>query len=179
MAYTFEVFSHQYPVVVFFMQHLGYYRGLQGRTASLMGHREFWASTTNGHLKLATLAWCNIFGSRAEDLHWTKTPAGDIVPQAQQDFRNMVLAKTGFTKEQWEAYRKEMVDLRGKYVAHLDLYEPFDRPLPLFDPALQVAYAYQEWVRELIRPILLNQPTLSSLYEQCRAEASSIICSGH
>ena len=144
-------------------------------TAGLMDHKAFWASTTNSHLKLATLAWCNIFGSRAEDLHWTKTPAGVIVLQAQQDFRHMVLAKTGFAKEQWDAYRKEMVELRGKYVAHRDLYEPFDRPLPRFDPALQVAYAYQEWVRELIRPVSLNQPTLSSLYEQCKAEASSII----
>ena len=78
MAYTFEVFSQQYPVVVFFVQHLGYYRGLQDTTAGLMDHRAFWTSTTNGHLKLATLAWCNIFGSRAEDLHWTKTPNGAI-----------------------------------------------------------------------------------------------------
>jgi hypothetical protein len=43
-----------------------------------------------------------------------------------------------------------MMDFRDKYGAHFDIWNRFDGPVPLFDPALQVAYTYQEWVRELI-----------------------------
>ena len=64
---------------------------------------------------------------------------------------------------------------RDKYVAHFDLANRFTDPVPYFEPALQVAYAYQEWARELIKPVLLNQPMLSSLYEQCKAKASTIM----
>src|SRR5439155_9732622 len=38
------------------------------------------------------------------------------------------------------------------------LLTPFFKPVPNFDPAIQTAFAYQEWVRELTRPVLLNQP---------------------
>ena len=172
MGYAFEVFRNQYPVVVFFVQHLAYNRGLKAAGDSPTACKAFWTATMDGHLKIATMAWCNVFGSRKENMHWAKTPTGDIVPQAQQDFRHRVLSKTGFTQEQWETYHKQMLDFRDKYVAHFDILEPFDGPVPLFDSALHVAYAYQEWIRELIRPALLNQPTLSSLYEQCKAEAS-------
>jgi hypothetical protein len=138
-------------------------------------NREFWASTGDGHLKLAAIAWCMVFGGYKEDLHWTKTPSGNDVEIEQQDFRDRLYSKTGFTQEQWETYHKDMLDFRNKYVVHFDLNHQFSRPLPSFNPALQVAYAYQEWVRELISPVLLNQPTLSSLYEQCKAEAFSVI----
>ncbi len=175
MEYNVEVFSRQYLVVVFFVQHLAYYRGLKAAWASLTDHREFWASTVDGHLKLATVAWCNVFGSRKEDMHWTKTPTGNSVQQASQDFRHRLLSKIGFTQEQWETYHKEMLAFRDKYVAHLDLCNPFNEPVPSFDPALQVAYAYQEWARELIKPVLLNQLTLVSQYEEWEAEASSIV----
>jgi hypothetical protein len=67
-----------------------------------------------------------------------------------------------------------MLDFRGKYVAHIDLRDPFKAPIPHFEPALHVAYTYQEWVRELISPVVMSQQTLSSQYELCKAEASSI-----
>ena len=171
IKYTFEVFRNQYPAVVSFVQHLAYHRGLQAAGDSPMDCKTFWTATSDSHLKIATIAWCNVFGSHKEDMHWAKTPTGDIVHQAQKDFRHMVLSKTGFTQEQWESYRKKMLGFRDKYVAHFDIGKPFDGPVPLFDPALQVVYAYQEWVRELMRPILLNQSTLISLYEQCKSEA--------
>jgi len=171
MGYNEEVFSRQYPGVVFFVQHLAYYKGLWAIYDSIRDYRDFWRSTCDAHLKLATVAWCNVFGSHKEDMHWTKTPTDNT--QACQDFRCRVLSETRFTQGQWEAYRKEMLDFRDKYVAHLDLRSPCS--VPHFDPALQVACAYQEWAREIIRPVLLNQPTLKSQYEQWEAEARSIV----
>ena len=44
-----------------------------------------------------------------------------------------------------------MLGLRNKFVAHLDLSKPFNEPTPIFDTALQVACAYQGWVKWLIR----------------------------
>jgi len=169
------VFSRQYPVVVFFVQHIAYYRSLGAIYDDATDHRDFWRSTCDAHLKLATVAWCNVFGSQKEDLHWTKTPTDNITKQANQDFRHKVLSETGFTQEQWKTYHKEMLFFRNKYVAHFDLRNPFNQAVPRFDLALQVAYAYQEWARELIRPVLLNQPTLRSQYEQWEAEACSIV----
>ena len=175
MNYNEAVFCHQYPVVVFFAQHLAYYRGLKAAWDGITEHKEFWASTVSGHLKLATTAWCNVFGSRKSDMHWTKTPTGNIPKPAREDFTHKVLSKTGFTQEQWETYHKGMLAFRDKYVAHMDLHNPFNEPVPPFDPALQVAYAYEEWVRELTKAVIWGQPTLSSLYEQCEREASSVV----
>jgi hypothetical protein len=173
MGYKKELFDHQYPVVVFFVQHIAYYRGLRTVYNDITQHREFWRSTCNGHLELATLAWCNVFGSYKEDMHWTKTPAGKMAEEARKDFRDRVLCETGLTQEQWERYHQEMLDFRDKSVAHLDLRDPFDEPIPRFDTALHVANAYQEWARDLIKPVLLNQPTLISQYEHWEADARS------
>jgi hypothetical protein len=174
-AYDATMFSRQYPVVVFFVQHIAYYRGLHSRFDEIKAHRDFWRSTCDAHLKLATVSWCNVFGAHKEDLHWTKTPAAKVAAQATQDFRQRILSQTGFTQETWEAYHKSMRDLRDKYVAHLDLSTPFAQPVPSFDPAIQIAYAYQEWARQLIKPVLLNQPALSALYAQWQKEACSVI----
>ena len=174
MKHSDEIFSQQYPVVLRFVQHLAYYRGL---TAVQAGHADaggFWQATTAGHLKLATVTWSKVFGSRREDLHWTNTPICAALDEATQDFRDRLLSKTGLTKELWEAYHDEMRAFRDRYVAHFDLSNPFTGAVPSFDLALQVACEYQEWVRELIKPVLLNQPTLRSLYERWRVEASSI-----
>ena len=47
--------------------------------------------------------------------------------------------------------RDKLIANRNKFVAHLDLSKPFNEPTPIFDTALQVACAYQEWVKWLIR----------------------------
>jgi hypothetical protein len=67
-----------------------------------------------------------------------------------------------------------MLDFRNEYVAHFDVRVPFNDPVPLFDHGLQVAYAYEEWARELTESVIWNQPTLSSQYEQWKAETYSI-----
>ena len=182
MEYNFEVFSRQYPVVVFFVQHLAYYRGLKAKMDDLTYHKEFWVSTVDGHLKLATIVWCNVFGSRKADTHWTKTSTGNTTQQDRQNFRHRLLSRLGFTQEQWETYHKAMLAFRDKFVAHIDLRKSFDDPVPSFDPALQVAYAYQEWVKEFIKASLDNStllvwedPAFNSLYEECKADATSII----
>jgi hypothetical protein len=175
MNYNEEVFNRQYPVVVFFVQHIAYYRGLRTTYDDIMKHRDFWRSTCDAHLELATVAWCKVFGSHKEDMHWTKTPTGNMAEQACKNFRDRVLSESGLTREQWDRYHQEMLEFRDKYVAHLDLHDPFNEAIPHFDTALQVANAYQEWASDLIKPVALNQPTLMSQYERWEAEARSIV----
>lgn len=175
MEYNFEIFGPQYQAVLFFVQHLAYCRGLKPALDNIADHKEFWVSTTDGHLKLATIAWCKVFGSRKEDIHWAKTPTGNIPKDAKDDFRLKLFSNTGFTQVQWEKYHTNMLAFRDKYVAHLDLNNRFNEPVPFFDPALQVAYAYEDWARELTKEVIWNQPTLISIYEQCEGEMSSIV----
>jgi hypothetical protein len=108
-------------------------------------------------------------------MHWTKTTAGDIPEQVQEDFRRRVISETGFVLEEWNKYQRDMMEFRNKFVAHVDLQEPFTDPIPSFNSALQVAYVYDEWVRDLSRPSIWEQPPLSWEYEQFKAEASSVI----
>jgi len=157
------MFARQYPVVAFFVQHIAYYRGLHSKFAEVAAHRDFWRSTCDAHPKLATVSRCNVFGAESEDLHWRKTPAAEVVDQAAQDFR------------QRQADHKSVLDFRNTYLAHLDVHTPFFQSVPDFDPAIQTVFAYQEWVRELTRPVSLNQPALSVQYAGWEREARSVI----
>ena len=130
MNYREKVFERQYPVVVFFVQHLAYYRGLRANYNTNTNHQELWRATCDAHLKLATIAWCNVFGSYSEDIHWTKTAIPRIAGQARNSFSQLVLAHTGFAQRQWQAYHKKLLTFRNKYVAHLDQRHPFNKPVP-------------------------------------------------
>jgi hypothetical protein len=105
------MFARQYPVVVFFVQHIAYYRGLHSKFAEVAAHRDFWRSTCDAHLKLATVSWCNVFGSYNEDLHWMKTPAAEIADQAAQDF----------SPEDLGSYRLHLRDMAGLPQEHARL----------------------------------------------------------
>jgi hypothetical protein len=175
MIFNEEVFKPQFDVVFFFVRQIAYYRGLWALRDNITGYKDFWESTINAHLLVASLAWCNVFGSRSSDLHWTKTPAGEMTDQLQEDFRQKILSEIGFSLEEWEKYQKRMMDFRNKFAAHVDIINPFKGPIPDFDPALQVAYAYQEWTKELIWPKYLHYFTLKTKYEEWKADASAVL----
>jgi hypothetical protein len=175
MDYNKEVFDRQYPVVLFFVQHLAYYRGLGSRYGDITEHRQFWRSTCDAHLGLATVAWCKVFGSYKEDIHWTKTPTRKVAKEALKNFRERILRESRLTENEWKRYHQEMLDFRDKYVAHLDLHDPFSEAIPRFDTALEVAYDYQDWASDPIKPAVLNQPTLISQYEEWIAETRAVV----
>ena len=112
MNYNEKVFERQYPVVVFFVQHLAYYRGLRANYNTITNHRDFWRATCDAHLKLATVAWCNVFGTYKEDIHWMRTFKPRIAVEASKKFRELVLAHTGLTQKKWKIYHQEMLTFR-------------------------------------------------------------------
>lgn len=62
MEHSVEVFSHQYPVVLRFVQHLAYHRGLTTVSIGQTDPGQFWVATAADHLKLAAMVWCIVFG---------------------------------------------------------------------------------------------------------------------
>lgn len=77
-----------------------------------------------------------------------------------------------YSKKEWDRYHKAMCDFRNKYVAHHE--QGFSQPVPDFDTALQIAYAYDEWIRELIRPDVYTGPRLREEFEAWRRQATPL-----
>jgi hypothetical protein len=174
MEYNKEVLERQYPVVMAFIQELAYFRGLQQGLATITDPSQFWFCTLNNHLKQATVDWCKVFGSSKEDIHWNKTPTGTTTDKACQHFRRRVLSTTGLTQDVWEEYRTKLLALRDKYVAHLDLKKPLEAPVPEFNAALHVAYAYRKWIKDVFKPPIEIFHGLDFEYEWWKDEAFSI-----
>ncbi len=169
MAYNENIFKYQYMIVKDFVSHLAYYRTAKSK---LKNESLFWRHTANAHLEAAILDWCKVFGSKKDNAtHWTKTPLKGNTT-AEGKFREMILETTGFTKSEWEVYHGQMLDMRNKYVAHLEIEKI--PTLPFLDKSLKVAFAYDKWVRELIESDDLNSPSLEKHYEKCKQELESI-----
>lgn len=65
-----------------------------------------------------------------------------------------------------------MTDFRNKYAAHR---EPYTKPVPNFDIALNVVYYYDEWVRQVISPDVLDGPPLKAVTADLEDEIAPLI----
>jgi hypothetical protein len=164
-----EVWTCQYLTVSSFVAHLAYHRGLWAVRNRIKNHKAFWATTIQSHLELALINWCKVFGSERQDIHWTKTTTGNT-----EDLRNRMLSKTGFTENERKGYQTKIRDFRDKFVAYLDMDGVMHGGLPDFDPALQVAYAYEEWAKA-IESALREYASFRLRYEEWKAKAFSVV----
>jgi hypothetical protein len=172
MDYNTPVFQKQFPLVKWFIYHLMYYRELRCDEARFK-KSPFWVFTTDAHLLQATNYWCMVFGSHASNpTHWKHLAVheGDQ-KELRQGFKKAVLAQTGFTEEEWTKYWKEMVTFRNKYVVHRD---NFKDPVPNFDIALEVVYAYDGWIR-IIFPGHWQEPPLKKSTQQAKQDVRVFI----
>jgi hypothetical protein len=174
MEYNKEVLGRQYPVVYSLIKHIASHRGLNATWDRNSYPSEFWSTTVAGHLHLALIEWCKVFGSDSEDIHWKKTPIGNTAQQAIENFRQRILDKNACTSEEWRIYHKSLVDMRGKYVTHLDLKEPITGTVPVFDVALKIAYAYEEWINDIIQQNPSKPLNFNGFYDCRMKDASSI-----
>ena len=78
MMHRFAVFRQQYPVVLRFIQHLAYHRGRTDVSIDPTDRGQFWVATATGHLQLASIAWCIVFGSQKE------VPVNDFLQNNRQ-----------------------------------------------------------------------------------------------
>jgi len=164
MAYQKEVFVQQLPLVDRFARHLIHYRVIRSNPTSHWRRSWFWSDTYDAHLLQASMYWCMGFGSQGQNLTHLRHLAVDRADDLQNSFRDRLLADLRISESEWKAYWKEMLAFRNKYVAHR---EPgFKQPVPVFDRALETAFSYDEWVREVIHPDLLDSPPLRQLVSE-------------
>jgi hypothetical protein len=158
MQYESRVFRIQFPLVKFFVQHLIYHREL-GRLYDIKQLKSpFWVSMIDAQLVRAVIYWCMVFGTDGlNQTHWKNLSTSNAA-DLRRSFRERILARTGLTEESWDTYWKELVAFRNEYVAHRQL--EYKKPVPILDSALEVAYVYDSWVRDVIAPDIMEDPPL-------------------
>jgi len=172
MRYDSDIFSYQFSIVASFVQHLAYYRVGKLTYDRLSVESPFWCATIDAHLKVATTQWCKVFGSNGcNATHWKRVATLDVKKE-KASFRAR-LQKEGLQFNHWEKYHKTMLAFRDKYVAHTEI--GFLEPVPNFDTALKVAYVYDEWVRDLIRPSIFAEFPLEEHFENWKSVSSPLI----
>jgi hypothetical protein len=158
MEYDVDIFCEQFPIVKTFLYHLTCYRELHRVYQDLELKSEFWTHTIDAHLLQACILWCMVFGSHGcNPTHWKKLCEQDR-EKLEESFRKGLFEDTELTPEKWDEYGKDMRDFRGGYAAHREL--SYSKPVPEFITAEMVAYYYDEWIRELIKPDIFKEPPL-------------------
>ncbi len=147
--FNFDLVLKQLHKLHYCTRHLIYYRTLKSEIDQYNFNKSrFWGLTADAHVQMFIIEWCKIFGTDSEDCHWKNAINNSTEKKIiENDFRNRIYKKTGFNSTSWKKYHKEILDLRNKYIAHL---ENLSRPgFPLLDNALNIIYVYDEWVREI------------------------------
>ena len=159
MEYTPEVFMVQFALVKRFVYHTIYYRELHRAYGSAELKSEFLTHTIDSHILQAVVYWCMVFGSDGcNSTHWKKlspTESSDL----QRSFRQRLLEKTDLSKDKWNHYWKNMTKFRNEYVAHREL--KITCKVPCLTTALNVAYFYDGWIRDIIYPDTFDEPPLN------------------
>lgn len=171
--YRTDVFSEQLPLVYSFTRHVLYYRILNDELKKMASPTPFWVDTANAHILQAFIQWCMVFGSTASNkIHWHAL-AVENQDDLRKAFRDGLCAHLKITATEWGKYWKEMIEFRNQYVAHRDF--DIKRPVPMLDRALEVAFYFDSWVRELIAPDIIEGKTVRELFESEKAVVASTI----
>lgn len=172
MPYSREVFAALMPQVDAFVKHLLCHRALQRKGRALL-KQPFWSLTSDAHLLQAVVSWCKVFGaSGTNPVHWQHLDTADV--RALRDgFRCALSSELGLSGEAWSAYHTEVTDFRNKYAAHTEI--GFSAPIPKLDLAMDIAFLFDRWVRDLIAPDKLEEPPLSELAAQLAGDLEAHI----
>ena len=110
-----------------------------------------------------------VFGSHTSNpTHWKRLALREEDERKlREGFTKAVVAQTGFTEEQWAKYWEQIVTFRNKYVVHRDNFKDV---VPNFDKALEVAYAYDRWIKNFPRYLGRATPERISRESEKRSE---------
>jgi hypothetical protein len=172
MEYSDKIFMEQFPIVKEFLYHLTCYRELYRTYKDLNLKSEFWTHTIDAHLLQACILWCMVFGAHGNPTHWKNLCEQDR-EKLENSFREGLFKNTGLTQEKWDIYWKEMNDFRGGYAAHRELN--YSKPVPSFSTAEEVAYYYDTWIREIIKPDIFDEPPLQKSVSSIQKEIRPLV----
>lgn len=164
VSYSREVFASLMSQVDAFVKHLLCHRAVQCNGGALL-QLPFWSLTSNAHLCQAVVSWCKVFGASGKntEVHWHKLST-DEAETFKEGFRGALSKNLGLCPDAWRKYCKEVKDFRDKYVAHTEI--GFSEPVPNLDIALDVAFLFDRWVRDVIAPDVIEDRPLSELAAQ-------------
>lgn len=154
-------------MVKLFLYHIVYFREIKKVYNSIQLKSVLWAYTINAHILQATMTWCMVFGSEGcNQIHWKRLSKKDC-EKLQSSFRKRLQEVTGISSDRWNDYWSEITTFRNKYVAHRELN--YDEPVPDFSNAITVALFYDQWVREIIAPDILQEPPLEEFVAKLKS----------
>ena len=119
------------------------YQALDARLGDQVTNNDFWFHTRGALRGSFVINWCKLFGVTATDQYWKR------VTLEQKAFREAVYEATGFDYPAWDAYRKQMTDLKAVLSEHLNPYYPIAE-LPDFEPAMKALRVAHEWLRQVV-----------------------------
>ena len=156
--------------LAFIARNIAFYRTLASLGENYT--QNFWIYVSNNFLDMAVLEWCKVFGSRAEETHWSN------IVEEHDAFRDNMLVELSLTREQWDSYWEEMKDYRARGVAHASLTNPPTR-YPHLDNALHSSAFYYRYLVEELRkaeenPLYLLPGDLMRYYEPLLAHAKEV-----
>lgn len=175
MSFDRKVFTHQYVLAQDFVRHAAYARAIKKRLHGRKPTSNFWPQTYNAHVEAAIHDWCKIFGVDGSNAtHWRHTPKVDV-KEMQEDLRKRIYKKAGLDSKTWYKYWDSMCTFRNKYSAHVEIdANPY---LPLLDTGVKVAYAYDGWIRNLIKPDFIDEDSLERLHTAWLSDGLKIVMS--
>lgn len=165
------VLCEQIPQVQCFVQNFTYYRNLLSCT-KFFEDSDFIDEVSNAFLGVATLSWCNVFGSDRSDSHWSKL-IKNMPIIVKQDFLYRIYKSTDLNEEDYQKCRDNIICLRDKYVAHRDRnWKEHNWNSSDFENALKIAIAYECWVNDLLQKEA--SPSINSLADIIKSAEGEI-----
>jgi hypothetical protein len=149
MTHSRDPFLAPLHRLMFFAQFVQVRRMIEG--IALEPKQTFWIMTVNLLADMAAIEWCKVFGSYAEDTHWTRV----LPKERHHKIRHDLLKQLAFNKEQWKEYHASILDYRDQAVAHHDL-EATVANYPHYDAAIVAANFMFDQIRRAANQNLLG-----------------------
>jgi len=166
-----NVVEQQFDVLYSFTRSLAYYRAIHQDLSRLEKKYDFFCHTMNAHILKAITDWCMVFGSDSNEVQWKKSSLSHE-EEFQIEIRNLIYESTGFSHQEWSAYREEMVNFRNVYVAHRN--PEFKKPVPHMEKAFDISVAFFDWLKEQLWPSFNEPESLNILYPKFQIEALEV-----
>lgn len=172
MEYNEEIFCTQYPLITQFMRHAIYRSELYYQYNIFEIKSEFWTATIDSHYLQAIIYWCMVFGADGcNPTHW-KNLSNTASEELMDSFRNGLYKNTSLDEKSFQAFWKGINDFRGGYVAHREI--DFKGKSPIIQVAQEVAFFYDDWIRQVIYPASLRAKPLREKAELLKNQARKI-----
>jgi hypothetical protein len=172
MEYNEEIFCTQYPLVKQFLRHSIYRTELYNLYDQNNVKSEFWTSTIDAHYLQAVIYWCMVFGADGcNPTHWKKL--SDVAcEELLESFRIGLYKNTTLDKKAFNEFWKGINDFRGGYAAHRELN--FKGKTPMLKTAQEIAFFYDDWIRQLIYPASISAKPLREMAKTLKSQVRKI-----